>query len=78
MYGLRRGELFLRVRGIGESGAELWHKLENSHGNIYMGEKDEVQRRFYKLNKFYRHIPIELYKFTERELEELVILKLKG
>jgi hypothetical protein len=78
MYGLRRANKFFKGTHPTADPRDAWNTLRESHGDIYMGSKQEVQARKDKLNAFYRHIPIEMHKFTERELEEIVILKLKG
>lgn len=78
MYGLRRGNKFFRGNHPTTDPRDAWNELYSSRGEIFMGSKLEVQARKDKLDVFYRHIPIEMYKFTEHELEEIVILKLKG
>lgn len=78
MYGLKRADKFYRGNHPTTDPRDAWNTLYESHGYIYMGPRAEVEARKYKLDVFYRHIPIELHKFTEKELEEIVILKLRG
>jgi len=81
MFSLKRHEMFLCTRTFYDDICNLlplWRIFEESRGDIFMGEYKVVNDHRTELNGFYRHIPIEIYKLTEKEIEELVILKLKG
>jgi len=81
MFSLKRGEMFLCTRTFYDNIYDFlpfWRIFKESRGDIFMGEYKVVNDRRIELNGFYRHIPIKIYKLTEKEIEELVILKLKG
>ena len=74
MYGLKRKNLFLC-----EPGGPMWRPLIESHGKVLIKKEfSDIVKRYEKLSRFYIEIPIEIHQFSDEEIEELFILKLKG